>query len=334
MTPRDVTQAPNPGEMIRRAAHLFSDRVAQMRPEKGEFQSVTYGQLFEDVWTFARGISTLGLERGDRIVILGETCWEWAVADWASQTLGLITVPIYPTLPADQAQYILEDCQAKAALVLTPSLARKLSGVPILGLKKFDGADWIQTRAADATLDRATWESAMIEVDPEQPATFIYTSGTTGNPKGVILPHRCFTSLSDGILGSIPVNQNDRFLSFLPLAHVFERYAGHVLPMSLGACVAYAGSLASLSNDMQKVRPTVMLCIPRFLDATKAKIQEGVRKQKPLNQKLFHLALDQGAKKRRGEFAPLAGVLDRLVGEKLRQKVGGRLRFFVSGGAA
>lgn len=335
-TPADVTQSPSLAEIIRRACIVFADRPAQMRPEGGSYKTVTYRELYEDVWSFAQGISTLGLTRGDRIVILGETMWQWAVTDWACQTLGLVVVPIYPTLPPDQAQYIFKDCEAKAAICMSGKLAEKLkdSGGPVFTLNPEAGWESIMERKSQSTLDRSAWEEAMGEIQPEDMATFIYTSGTTGLPKGAMLPHRCFSSLSDGIRESLPITKEDTFLSFLPLSHVFERYAGHILPISLGACVAYAGSLASLAGDMVKVKPTIMLAVPRFLEATRAKILEGVKKQKPLNQTLFNAAVSQGSKKAKGEFAPFAGILDGLVGKKIRERTGGRIRFFASGGAA
>lgn len=336
LTPADVTQAPNLGEILRRACIVFADRPAQMRPEGGVYKTVTYRELYEDVWSFAKGLSTLNLKAGDRIVLLGESCWQWAVTDWAAQTLGLVVVPIYPTLPPDQAQYILKDCEAKAAICLSARLAEKLKGASDAVLTLMPEAGWesIEERKPKSTLNKADWEAAMALIDPEATATFIYTSGTTGQPKGAMLPHRCFSTLNDGVRTSLPITMDDTFLSFLPLAHVFERYAGHILPISLGACVAYAGSLASLANDMIKVKPTVMLAVPRFLEATRARIIESVKKQKPLNQTLFNATLSQGARKVKGEFAPFAGVLDGLVGKKIRERTGGRIRFFVSGGAA
>lgn len=335
-TPADVTQAPNLGEIIRRACIVYADRPAQMRPEGGAYKTVTYRELYQDVWTFAKAISTLGLSKGDRIVLLGESSWQWAVTDWACQTLGLVVVPIYPTLPPDQAQYILKDCEAKAAICLSGKLADKLKGVgvPVVTLQAEAGHESLLDKAQAAPFTKEAWEAGMAEVDSEATATFIYTSGTTGLPKGAMLPHRCFSTLNDGVRLSLPITQEDLFLSFLPLAHVFERYAGHILPISLGSCVAYAGSLASLANDMVKVQPTIMLCVPRFLEATRARILEGVKKQKPLNQTLFGAALSQGSKKAKGEFAPFAGILDGLVGKKIRERTGGRIRFFVSGGAA
>lgn len=336
MTPQDVLAAPSLGEMLRRSCRCFADRPAQMRPGKEGFTTRTYAELWQDVAFFARGLSALGLAPGDRVVILGESCWEWGCVDWACQTLGLTTVPVYPTLPPDQAAYIFRDSEAKAAVCLGPKMAAKLEVVEgkVLLVHPAPGFDSLDELAEKGSLPEAGWEESLAAIDEEALATIIYTSGTTGLPKGAMLPHRCFTHMNKGVFESLPITCDDTFLSFLPLAHVFERYAGHVLPVSVGACVAYAGSLASLGGDMIKVRPTIMLCVPRFLEATRGRIVEGMKKQKPVNQKLFAWTLQQGKIKADGGFAPLAPLLDRLVGTKVREKTGGRIRFFVSGGAA
>lgn len=305
-----------------------------MRPSGGQYTSVLYRGLWDEVASWAKGLARFGLERGDKVVILGETGYEWALTDWAAQTLGLCTIPIYPTLPADQAQYIADDCGAKLIVAQTSKLAAKLSGIRTVLMREEAGFDWLHDATENTSFDQAAWEASIQSIEPEAIATIIYTSGTTGQPKGAMLSHSAFTSLNRGIRSSLPIDSTDTFLSFLPLSHVYERYAGHVLPVSCGACVAYAGSLASLAGDMVKTRPTIMLCVPRFLEATRAKILEGVKKQKPMNQKLFAMALEQGLRRARGQAAPLHGLLDKLVGTKIREKTGGRMRFFVSGGAA
>lgn len=330
MTPQEVLNATSLGDMMRRACLCWPDRIAQMRPEKGgEFSSVTYKDLWEEIWKWAQALSTFNLAPGDRILILGESGYEWGLTDWAAQTLGLIVVPIYPTLPPDQSQYIADDCQAKLLVAQTSTHAAKVQGITTTLMRREEGQDWLLDRVAQSALQRSSWEENLQQINSESIATFIYTSGTTGQPKGAELAHSAFLHLNYGIRSSLPIDHNDVFLSFLPMSHVYERYAGHVLPVSCGACIGYAGSLASLASDMTKVQPTIMLCVPRFLEATRAKIVDGVRKQKPLNQKLFHLALSQGLKK-----GPFAGILDSLVGKKIRSKTGGRVRFFVSGGAA
>lgn len=333
-----IAGATSLGDMMRRTVRQFGGRTALMIPEGGgEFRSLTYQQMSDEVFRYAKALWKLGLRRGDRLVILGESCAEWALTDWAAQTLGVLVVPIYPTLPPDQAAYIARDCSANAAVLLESRLAPKLAELPDLPvryLRPEAGEPGLLALADESDLTAEAWNAEIDGAQLDDLATFIYTSGTTGQPKGAMLTHRNFVQLCQNIHSSLPVDETDVFLSFLPLSHVFERYAGHVLPIGIGATIAYAGSLASLAGDMVKVKPTVMLCVPRFLEATRAKIVEGVQKQPPIRQKLFHWALSQGVKKGAGQFAPFAGLLDGLVGKKIRERTGGNIRFFVSGGAA
>lgn len=326
--------ARNMGEMAWRTVKKFPQRVSHMVPHKGEYRNVTFTEFWEQVFTYAKALHSFGLRRGDRVVILGETCFEWAVTDWAAQTLGLVSVPIYPTLPPDQSQYILEDCGAKVAVCLDAKMASKLTGVPTPLLRPAAGEEGLTDHAGKSDLTREAWEAQISDGSPEDLATFIYTSGTTGQPKGAMLTHGNFTKLAEVVRQDLDVSENDVFFSFLPLSHVFERFAGHALTMSLGATVAYAGSLVSLASDVAKARPTVIVGVPRFLENMRGRIVENVRKQGGIKEKLFDAALAQGLKKYRGEAAPFYGLLDKLVGSKIRERLGGRVRFIASGGAA
>lgn len=324
--------------MLRKTVQTYGSKTALMIPQaKGEYSSITYDEMFEEVFRYARALDGLGLKRGDRISLLAESCSEWALTDWASQTLGIIVIPIYPTLPPDQAEYIAKDSGSKLAVTLDKRMSDKLShmeGFLCVTLRPAAGDSGLLSFAEKSKLTKEEWNRRIDAIDPDDLATFIYTSGTTGYPKGAMLTHRNFVSLCINIQDSLPIYHTDIFLSFLPLSHVFERFAGHVLPIGLGATIAYAGSLASLATDLAKVRPTVLLCVPRFLEATRAKIVDSLDKMPPLRRKLFEWALAQGLKRHRGEFAPFAGLLDKIVGAKIRERMGGRLRLLVSGGAA
>lgn len=315
---------------------LHAGKAAMLAPEQGGFREISYKELYSTVQAYAGAIDSLGLKRGDRLCILSENCPEWAFADWACQTLGVVVVPIYPTLPADQAQYIVKDCGAAVVLAGDASQVKKMEGVENVRamVLRGDGSLDALARSGKHVIAADVWERRVAEIDSEDIATIIYTSGTTGLPKGAMLTHKGFLTLFNSILRSIPMSDKDTFLSFLPMSHVYERTDGQYLPIYLGATIAYAKNLASLANDIVKVQPTVMLAVPRFLEATADKIQDGVKKQSPLNQKLFLWGLSQGAKQFNGEFAPFFWLTDMLVGGKVRSRFGGRLRFFVSGGAA
>ncbi|MCH7904192.1 MAG: long-chain fatty acid--CoA ligase [Armatimonadetes bacterium] len=330
-----ISDSQSLGDLLRRSVKRFSGRQALMVPEEKGFRRVSFDELYDEAYRYAGALRAAGAEKGERLCIVGETCVQWALVDWAAQTLGVVTVPIYPTLPADQAQYIASDSGANLIIVGDGTQAAKfqgLDGVKVVGWS--DGAGVPSLFDQDATLTRVEWEKGIDAVERHELATLIYTSGTTGPPKGVMLSHDNFISICADIPVALPVDETDVFLVFLPLSHVFARLAGHVLPTAIGATIAYAGSVASIASDMVEVRPTIMFVVPRFLESVRARIIAGVKKQSPMKQRLFNMALAQGLKKQRGEFAPLGGLLDKLVGEKIRARTGGKLKFFVSGGAA
>jgi long-chain acyl-CoA synthetase len=302
-----------------------------MVKESRGWRSLTYAEHSKGVARFASALRAQGLTKGDRVVIFAENSLAWAQAEWGCQLLGLVPVPIYPTLPADQASYIAQDSGASLALVGDETLWQKLEGLPKCYLT---GDKGLIANPDLAPMAEAEMEEALRGIAYEDLATIIYTSGTTGDPKGAMLSHRAFISTCESVRMRIPVDENDLFLSFLPLSHVYERMAGHVLPIALGSCVAYAQSVMTLSSDMVDTKPTIMLCVPRFLDSVRGRILDNVAKQPPLRQKLFSACLSQGLKRARGEFAPFSGLLDKVVATKVRDRTGGRLRFLVSGGAA
>jgi len=332
-----MQQAKTLPDLLRRSAYKWTGRPAMLIRKGSSFEPLSYSSLYETAKKYAGALTALELKKGDRVAILSDNCPEWAFTDWGAQTVGITVVPIYPTLPADQVEYIVRDCGAAIVVAGDKAQAEKtksLSGVRTVLLKREDGSlESLATENANA-IPQPEWEAKMDAIDPEDVATIIYTSGTTGEPKGAMLPHRAYTFLCASAVHTLPINENDIFLSFLPMSHVYERFAGQVLPLSCGACIAYAKSLASLASDMLAVKPTVMLCVPRFLEATQDRIIDASKKESPAKQKLFNLALEQGVKHAQGKFAPLYPLTNALVGKKIRERVGGRMRFFVSGGAA
>ena len=320
-------EAKSLGDALRHSCRTWPDKVAMMFASGSGFGEVTYRQLEESVRRYAATLRVWGLKRGDRLALQSENCMEWSLVDWACQSLGIVLVPIYPTLPADQTQYIVHDAQCSAIISSTPEQQEKVAPLDIP--KKL-----LSEAKGEEPMPAGEWDAEIDKADLEDVATFIYTSGTTGNPKGAMLPHRAILHVTKFVDDNLPLNHDDTFLTFLPMSHVFERVAGQALPIYMGATIAYSKSLASLANDMMVVKPTILLCVPRFLEATMDRILDGVKTQKPLQQTLFRWALDQGTKKVEGKFAPFAGILDKLVGAKVRARTGGRIRFFVSGGAA
>lgn len=294
------------------------------------FESITYGSLEERVRGFCAVLRELGLKRGDKLCLQSENCYQWSLLDWGCQCLGIILVPIYPSLPDDQTQHIVKDCEA--SLVVSSS-AEQSGKVAELGVAQQILSE-METRSKEISISVQEWEAEISVAQNSDLATVIYTSGTTGHPKGVMLPQSAPLSVCYHASHDFPLNHNDTFLTFLPMSHVFERVVGQWLPVYMGATIVFSKSLATLANDMLEMKPTVLLAVPRFLEATMDKIIGNAKKQPALRAKLFQMALSQGVARVEGKFAPLAGILDKIVGEKVRARLGGRMRFMVSGGAA
>jgi long-chain acyl-CoA synthetase len=322
------------GAVLRRTCHQHGDKPAFLIPKEGEFEPMTYTSFFREVRRYAAAIRGLGLSRGERVGILAENCIEWAQFDWACYCLGIVSVPIYPTLPPDQVEGIVWDCGAELVVAGGAEQAAKLACLTDVRVVDLKSAEGLAGMARTSDMSEAEFEAEIDRTQPGDLATLIYTSGTTGKPKGAMMSHRAFVHVAWSASKNLPLNEHDLFLSFLPMSHVYERVAGQVLPIYLGATIALAKSIASVGNDLQKVHPTILLCVPRFLEAFRDRVLDNVGKASPIRQRLFHLAMSQGVARAKGEFAPLAPLLDRIAMRKLRERLGGRMRYFVSGGAA
>ena len=342
----------------------FAETVARVpsrefvrRHDGSGFVGVTYGEFAREVHRLARGLVDLGVNVGDRIAIVSENRIEWSLADYAAMCVGAITAPLYPTLPPAQIAYILRDCEARVVIASTAEQVAKIAeiadGCPSIErviVMDDDAAPAMPDSVAFSTLGAELGDQYDGEIAARQEGigasdtvTLIYTSGTTGSPKGVVLSHENFLSNVAGGLQVLRVTQDDLFLSFLPLCHVFERMAGHYLPMVTGACVAYSRGLRYLVEELREVSPTVMACVPRFYESLQERVLKNVDSAPPARQRVFRWAMAQGkarsARVRAGaSVGPLLALKDRvahkLVFHKLHETVGGRLRFFISGGAA
>lgn len=327
----------------------WSSKPALLKKVRNEFVPIRYGELREKVYELARALSECDVKAGDVVAIMAENSAEWAMVDWAIMSLGAITVPIYPTLLYDQVAYILKDSCAKIAIAGDKKISEKLEKaanenhqplftVLISGAGEgYYDLDRLVKEGKDKDFTMQEWVARCKEIHPEDVATIIYTSGTTGEPKGAVLPHKAFTFLCESIRKNLPIDHKDRFLSFLPLSHVYERMAGHFLPISCGAEIAYAESLRTVAQDMILAKPTILLTVPRFLDAVRHRILTAVEEGTKIKQWLFREVLLRGKRRLANQLRPVGlfgGVLDKLVASKVRERFGGRLRFMVSGGAA
>jgi long-chain acyl-CoA synthetase len=333
-------------------------RPIMMWKSGGAYAGIGYREFGEQVWRIAAGLASLGVEDGDRVAIISENRPEWVVADMAMIRLGAVNVSLYPSLTPKQIGYILNDAGVACAIVSNRlqynKVAKVRAGLPCLKhIVTFadlgaDAADAVSF--ADLALRGDTYESAhpgavrarSAAVTPDHLLTLIYTSGTTGNPKGVMLTHR---NLVSNILAStecIPFLEDDVLLSFLPLCHSYERMAGYYSAMSCGVTIAYAESIDTVRENLLEVRPTIVTTVPRLFERIYNGLMKQSRSLPPLKRVIFGWAMSVRARAAAAPgtpgFRPILRlervVADRLVFAPIRRRLGGRIRFFVSGGAA
>lgn len=324
---------------------------------------LTYNELAGTVKHFRRGLDAMGLRSGDRIAILAENRVEWAIVDLAAQALGLINVAPYSSLPTSQVAFIVRDSGAKMLVLSDAKQLKKLrefrSECPDLEfVVAMDGeaealaADnvlafaEVAKRGETAGRDEAALDAIAHAVDPDGPAMFIYTSGTTGDPKGAMLSHMAMLQTPDAVMDEpvAAVGPGDQFLSFLPLSHITERVGGYYLPLRAGACIVYSQGLSSIGEEITTtVRPHIMLCVPRIFENIFDKFKDSLAKMDPKMRGKVEWGLkvgtDSAERRSEGKGLGLAlglqyAIAHKLILPKIREKVtGGRVRFFVSGGA-
>ena len=341
-------------------ARLFRHTVSYNKPDTiltksdGAYRPISSQDLYRRVGRLHLELARVGIGKGDHCALLSENRWEWAVADFAMMTAGVVSVPLYPTLSVKQIHYLLEHSEARVIMLSTAGQLDKIKSIWDL-LPALEGAivfDPIESEGerittlpqligeAQLTADEAgQFEQAISAVQPDDLASIIYTSGTTGTPKGVMLSHANFaTNVRDN---GFDMGESDVCLSFLPLSHVAERTTDYSFYYS-GATVAYAESIEAVPRNMMEVRPTIAFGVPRFFEKVHGRVMEKVAAGPPLRQKLFHWAVGVGKQtlpyRLGGDPLPLGLRLryllaDRLVLSKLRARLGGRIRYFVSGAA-
>ncbi len=330
------------------SCNRWGSKPALFHKIKGKYDAIHYADLEHEVFRAANALASVGVESGKVIAIFAENSKHWAILDWAALTLGAVVVPIYPTLLEDQVGYILKDANAmilfagdiKLAELAERATKQSNSNCTVAILHGASGGRinfQELVLAADSVIEKSEWKKNASEINPDNLATIIYTSGTTGEPKGAELTHRAFAFLCTTVLRNLPVSHTDRFLSFLPLCHVYERMAGHFLPISVGAEIAYSESLRTLAQDIISAKPTIILTVPRFLESVRNKITTSVAEGPAWKRKLFETTVSRGLERVKSNLKPVGmfgNLLDKLVGSKIRERFGGRIRFLVSGGAA
>jgi long-chain acyl-CoA synthetase len=339
--------------LFRERAKRTRDRIAyrQFNEQHGNWRDYTWGQMNHQVARWQAALEKDGLKAGDRVAVMLRNCPEWVAFDQAALGLGLVVVPLYTQDRPENVAYILNDSACKVLLFEGREQWQSLEAVrgQLGGLVRILAINTLPDTSDERRLNWiGNWlpddggEPKHVPNDPKALATIVYTSGTTGRPKGVMLSHDNILSNVAACLSVLAPAEDDVFLSFLPLSHTFERTCGYYLGVMTGAATAYARSIPQLAEDLQSIRPTLLISVPRIYErvygAIRAKLDEGP----PLRKKLFQLAVDIGyarfdhAQGRGGwqlSFL-LWPVLDALVAKKILARLGGRIKAAISGGAA
>ncbi len=330
-----------------------ADRIAYRYydPDQAVWCDSSWAEMGRETARWQTAFEQEGLKRGDRVGIMMSNRREWVMFDQAAFGLGLVSVPLFYNDRGGNVSYIAEAAGIKLLVILGREQWLSLEPVReelttihrIVTIESLDGmAHDDRVRQLDEWLPKTATDYRVVDdIDPHELCSIVYTSGTTGHPKGVMLSHHNILSNTHEALQTTTINDDDILLSFLPLSHMLERTGGYYLPMMAGIPVAYARSILQLAEDLVIIRPTFMISVPRIYERVYAKIQEGLEAKPAIARKLFNLAVDVGWKRfqhhqGRGSWSPsllLWPLLNKLVASKIVEKLGGRLKTAISGGA-
>jgi long-chain acyl-CoA synthetase len=349
-----------PAMSLRTLADLFQLVVQHTKKEcllhkvDGDWVSLSSRDLGDRVRRLISVLDGLGVGPGDRVALMAENGPHWPTVDFATLSTGAVLVPIYPTLTPDQAAFIANDCEAKVVFVqggerLDGLLAERATLPKVERFVLIDGTSpdpqLIPTLGklleATAPIDPGDAERRIQAVGPDDPATFIYTSGTTGRPKGVMLSHGNVTSNVLASAQCMAVDAHQTALSFLPLSHSFERTVDYIY-FYRGVTIAYAESVQAVSQNLLEIRPHMFVSVPRVYEKVLAKVLENVARSSAAKQRIFEWARGVGKravpyrlqrKRPPGTLGLELALADKLVFAKIRERLGGRFEFAISGGA-
>jgi len=329
------------------------DKIAytQFNDKTNQWDKTTWKEMGQHVARWQAALQKEGLNPGDRVALIVRNCKEWVIFDQAALGLGLAVVPLYLNDRPENIGYILQNAGVRLLLIESNEQWNELSEIHnqlagllrIVSLKPVENAPlqphlkWV-----DEWLPSEECELQALECKADELATIVYTSGTTGRSKGVMLSHTNIVFNAQAALKCYAIYPDDCFLSFLPLSHTFERTIGYYLPLIAGSSVAYARSIAELGEDLLHIQPTLLISVPRIFERVYGKIMAKLENDPPIKRKLFDLAASIGwqnfeYEQKRASWSLnllLWPLLNKLVASKVRAKLGGKLRFTVSGGAA
>ena len=349
-------------KLLARNSKLYSDRVALREKDLGIWQRTTWDEYWDHVCYFALGIKKLGLEKGDKLSILGDNCREWLYADLATQSSSAVTVGIYPTDVASQVRYILENSESSFIVAKDQEQVDKIlevkDGLPRLkkiivvdmkGLRRYRDTMVISFKDVESlgfeinTKEPHLFEQMVNETRPDDPAIIVYTSGTTGQPKGAMITHKNMIAMIRGLAEVLNFRYTDSFVSALPLCHIAERMFSLIFPMWAGCAVNFAESVATLQEDLSEISPTAFLNVPRIWEKMHSnvmiKVQDSIFFKRWIFSAMFPIGMKVSEFKLKKRPIPLHwkalyGMAYLLLFRPLRNHLGLLdARIFVSGAA-
>jgi len=348
--------------MIETLAQLFLNTVRSYRKpdlmlykRDGQYAPISTEEFEKKVINLTLALNGLGFKKGDKLIILSENRPEWVMTDLATICQGGLTVPIYTSLTASQVEYIIQDSDASVVVVSNKEQREKIEAIrndlskvkhyltfeedKIPGFTNFEYLQELgRQRAAEKP---ELFEELAASVSPEDEASLIYTSGTTGQPKGVILTHRNFISNVKTCVSLFDITSRDTVLSFLPLSHVLERMVMFAY-LYAGTTIGFAESVDTVAQNLLEVRPNIMVSVPRVFEKIYARVMDNVLTSSTLKRKIFFWAYKVGKKYAQKDLTKekislglrlKRKIAHQLVFSKIIERTGGRVRFFISGGA-
>jgi len=348
-----MTSAPSLAHVFEHNAAKYGARTFLREKRNGAWSNLTWSDVAGAIHRLRAGLLKLGLRPGDRVAILAENCPQWVIVDLAALGMGAVVVPLYPTSSADEIEHVLSDSGARAIAVNGAENLKKVAAIA----SRLPELQTIVTLRADTppaaagappvrivTLENLndSSEAGFAEASQSDIATIIYTSGTTGESKGVVLSHGNLLANCASNQTALDLNDSDEILSFLPVAHSFERTAGYYTVLTAGGTIAYAEGLGQIAQNLLEINPSIVLTVPRLLEVIHSRILRTVEKSPAIRRHLFEMALATG--KRAGVYrfegravpphlaAPMA-LFRKLVFARIRGLFGTRLRYLISGGA-
>ncbi len=348
-------------DVFRNRVKKYGNRLAVEKKMNGKWESATWNEYYERARATGLGLWSLGVRKGNMVSILSENRLEWLYADMGALGIGACIIPIYPTLPSDEIEYIINNSESKVILPENKAQLKKVLEVldkcpsieKIIVMEDKDATGHPKIMSFNALLelgrkkyveDPSLFEKLSKEVTADDLATLVYTSGTTGLPKGAMISHGNVWWIVQSLDAVQPpfANDQDVLVAFLPLSHVFQRIPGHFYAMHRGITVSYAQSIDTLLADFEEKRPTMILAVPRVCEKVYQKIITQVKEQSPFKQKVFHWGQEVGNQisQLREQHKPIPALLQlkykivyAIIFKKLQDKLGGRLKWMTAAGA-